>query len=390
MPVTLTRQQLYDLVWSEAMRTLATRIGISDVAIAKHCRKSGIPVPERGYWNKVQAGMKVTQAELPPGDLGTINVITMQGELDAGLLAGIKGKPGVLEDESIELLTERFRKRLGKVAAPRNFARVHPAIATLLRKDEQYRQERTTNPYSWHQPRFDNGIFLAVAGVGGDAWVRGDHAREIGIRIGDHGVMFELEHTGARSRPGYTPTPPKDEKTAKLRLTLGAHYAPSRSGPIWEDKDGCPLEDQLADIVIGLAIDAEHSHRQWVAEQIVWQQKRKEEEERKAREKKEAEERREREKLAAIERAKTNALVRDAMNWRKATEIRKYVEAVRNALTGPREGFEACSAWSAWALSEADKLDPIISGGASAFTDTFSEAFPPAREQNSGQPDLTD
>jgi hypothetical protein len=30
------------------------------VAIAKHCRKLGVPVPERGYWNKLQLGKPVT------------------------------------------------------------------------------------------------------------------------------------------------------------------------------------------------------------------------------------------------------------------------------------------------------------------------------------------
>jgi hypothetical protein len=29
------------------------------LAIAKHCRKLGVPVPERGYSNKVQAGSGV-------------------------------------------------------------------------------------------------------------------------------------------------------------------------------------------------------------------------------------------------------------------------------------------------------------------------------------------
>jgi hypothetical protein len=53
-----TREQLYDLVWSEPMQRLAKQIGISDVAIAKHCRKLGVPVAERGYWNKLQVGSR--------------------------------------------------------------------------------------------------------------------------------------------------------------------------------------------------------------------------------------------------------------------------------------------------------------------------------------------
>ncbi len=66
MTFTLTRQQIYDLVWSEAMKNLATKIGISDVAIAKHCRKCDVPVPPRGYWNKVHAGKRPVQTSLAP------------------------------------------------------------------------------------------------------------------------------------------------------------------------------------------------------------------------------------------------------------------------------------------------------------------------------------
>lgn len=75
MPFELTREQLYDLVWSEPMQRLSKKIGISDVAIAKHCRRIGVPVPERGYWNKLQAGHTVTRTPLPERDLTTIRQV---------------------------------------------------------------------------------------------------------------------------------------------------------------------------------------------------------------------------------------------------------------------------------------------------------------------------
>ncbi len=50
------RKELYDLVWSQPMRTIAASVGISDVALAKHCKKANIPVPNRGYWARKQAG----------------------------------------------------------------------------------------------------------------------------------------------------------------------------------------------------------------------------------------------------------------------------------------------------------------------------------------------
>ena len=55
-PFAVSRQDLYELVWSKPMRELAKDFGISDVALAKRCRRLAIPVPGRGYWARVDAG----------------------------------------------------------------------------------------------------------------------------------------------------------------------------------------------------------------------------------------------------------------------------------------------------------------------------------------------
>ena len=47
---TFTRDALYKLVWSEPTQTLSKRFGISDVGLAKACRRANIPTPDRGYW----------------------------------------------------------------------------------------------------------------------------------------------------------------------------------------------------------------------------------------------------------------------------------------------------------------------------------------------------
>jgi hypothetical protein len=51
-PARLTREELYEQVWSEPMRTLAPKYGLSDVGLAKICRKQRVPRPGRGYWRK--------------------------------------------------------------------------------------------------------------------------------------------------------------------------------------------------------------------------------------------------------------------------------------------------------------------------------------------------
>jgi hypothetical protein len=63
--VRLTREELYRQVWSEPMRTLAQRYNISDVGLAKTCKRLRVPVPGRGYWAKKAAGHRVKQLPLP-------------------------------------------------------------------------------------------------------------------------------------------------------------------------------------------------------------------------------------------------------------------------------------------------------------------------------------
>lgn len=60
-----SRQELYDLVWSTPASKLAPDFGISDVAIAKRCKKLNVPRPSLGYWAKVAAGQTPPKAPLP-------------------------------------------------------------------------------------------------------------------------------------------------------------------------------------------------------------------------------------------------------------------------------------------------------------------------------------
>ncbi len=62
--LTLSREDLYELVWSKPVTELAKDFGLSDVALAKRCRKLGVPVPGRGYWARVEAGQTPRQPKL--------------------------------------------------------------------------------------------------------------------------------------------------------------------------------------------------------------------------------------------------------------------------------------------------------------------------------------
>jgi hypothetical protein len=62
---TITRKELYDLIWSEPISIIAKRYNISDVGLRKICIRKNIPVPDRGHWTKVRFGYKVRKKKLP-------------------------------------------------------------------------------------------------------------------------------------------------------------------------------------------------------------------------------------------------------------------------------------------------------------------------------------
>jgi hypothetical protein len=61
----LTREELYEKVWSAPTTQVAAELGISDVALAKRCKKLNVPKPSPGYWAKVAAGQKPKKIPLP-------------------------------------------------------------------------------------------------------------------------------------------------------------------------------------------------------------------------------------------------------------------------------------------------------------------------------------
>ena len=58
-PNSISREELYELVWKAAMRHLAKGIGLTDVGLAKLCRRHDIPTPTVGYWAKLAHGKQV-------------------------------------------------------------------------------------------------------------------------------------------------------------------------------------------------------------------------------------------------------------------------------------------------------------------------------------------
>lgn len=67
----VTRETLYEQVWDQPMTTVAKQYDVSSNYLARMCEQLKIPRPNRGYWAKHAAGLKVKKVPLPeldPGD----------------------------------------------------------------------------------------------------------------------------------------------------------------------------------------------------------------------------------------------------------------------------------------------------------------------------------
>ena len=150
----LSRKELYDLVWSEPMKTLSARFGISDVALKKTCARYNIPTPDRGYWAKREAGKEAVQLQLPPRFPGLSDEVLVgagksywyQSVDEKELLGALPPPPEF--PESLETLRKRVTEIIGKVSVPYQIRNWHPAIERLLNEDEKRRQKQAQDPYA--------------------------------------------------------------------------------------------------------------------------------------------------------------------------------------------------------------------------------------------------
>lgn len=156
----LSREELHKAVWSEPMRLLAPRFGVSDVAFAKACRRASVPVPERGFWAKRKVGARVEISKLPARPFGLPNEVVIgrgnswkwnRGLTEAELLGPIPEMPSFSED--LEETRRRAAATVGKVST--RAAETHPAIQRLLDEDEARRERQRNTPYPIaDKPRF--------------------------------------------------------------------------------------------------------------------------------------------------------------------------------------------------------------------------------------------
>jgi hypothetical protein len=365
----LSRRELHDLVWSEPLKTLCARFSISDVALRKTCQRAMIPTPERGHWARKQAGKKtwtVPLPERPPAmedevEVGGGHGYYYQSWTDEELLGPLPVPPSF--ETTLESVRERIIKTIGKVTVAREVTSWHPAVERLLKDDDKLREKALTSSYiaSWEKPQFESpgarrklrilsALFFATGRFGARSRPDRDAVRS--------SIAIYRQHTWIKLAPSKGKN--DDEK---LTLSIIDGYGSDRELASWSDSQEGRIEKRLGEIAIEIVYRAEVSYRESVQRRFEWRKERKAQREEELRQQKLAAERAERERIARLQKERIERLLGQAAAFEQARTIRRYVESIRSARTeSPEVPDGRLDAWAAWALAEADRIDPSLNG----------------------------
>jgi hypothetical protein len=354
-PKTVSREELYQKVWSTPMRKLAQDYNVSDVAIAKACKRLNVPRPHRGYWAQLKVGKGVTRPKLPAlsADKPTSTVI------DATRCGTISN------------LFEIERPTLSPVEIPTDLRRCDPLVSATRRaiesakscKDHLVRTigsgilDVTATKSSLHRALCLMEALIRASALRGWKVECGEN-RATHVVIGEDSVSLSLSERIQRTEI----QPQPNEKWYVRRYTYAAtgrlvlqlnDYLGNRTRATWSDGKVQRLEAMLPQVIRGLEI-ASQRRRELRLERI-------------ERERKWAEERRLREDLAKrvrTEKERRARLESEAAAWQRAAGIRQLSDELERRARVTPDSFEsdATSRWLQWARAIAATHDPFENG----------------------------
>ncbi|MDX1245413.1 hypothetical protein GOL91_03595 [Sinorhizobium medicae] len=378
---TISRQEVYDLVWSEPVSSLGVKFGISDVAFAKTCRKNDIPLPPRGYWAKLQAGKKASKERLRPRGLGMPEFVQFGGDRwsyysQPKNLAEVDLPPPPRFGESVDALLSRIRVLVGNVPVPKTLSKAHRMVRRLLEQDNIRRQKYLASTYrsSFDAPLFGSpfeqrrlrlysAIFNALERQGMQPHGSGKDPQSFSIRVGEQSVSLIIDNPKIM-RHGWRNTDDlRRLASEKLVVSVKTGYKIDKIRLSWEDGGDRKVEDFATEIVVAIIGAGELQYRKGEIFRHEWLVQRKAELIEEATKQLEEEERRERERQIQAEQARIDHLLSDAKAFRQAADIRAYIESVRQASAGAQDSISAdeLEDWASWALAQADRIDPVLS-----------------------------
>ena len=374
----LSRDELYEAVWAKPRSELAKDFGVSDVAIAKQCKRARIPMPTAGYWAKVQHGKKAARTALPLRLPGRPSTIAIGESLEASLWRGFDPNVAIVEPtflEDIDAQVAAAMTIIGRVRATRDLSAPHSALARVLANEAHRRAKFEEHHWDSDRPLFGDAehqrqlrIFNSLAcalwhlSVSSEVfdykeWIRGKgESHQLRLRMYFGGAALEVAFLSSGAASPDAGRRRRPLPGMALQMVTSSEGAPAKT---WTDQGATKLEGQLGEIVAALLRDAEELMRRAACNRHSWLL-----EQRQMHFDKLAAEREEFERRRLAEIAARKAKIRDgiialAADQRAAEDIRAMVGRLRASHSGEGSASARFSAWCEEALALADQLDPM-------------------------------
>jgi hypothetical protein len=361
---TFTREELYDLVWSEPMTKAGARLGISGNGLKKACRRANIPVPPQGYWNKLQAGHKVSKIPLPPAGAGTPATV----RIDPPIARPAPPPPSPVP-ESVQQAIDAERRSGKPVTVPTTLSNPHRIIDAWIQESRREMRAARHDPWmsNWRKPidgtplekrrlRILSALFKALEARGYKLITGESYRRQVQIALGHEKLEVHLDESIRQVRRRLT-----DEEKAKLGYVQHWRQEKVPTGELvlkikaeryiadreWRESEDASLEGELNEVLAQIAgmFESIRLHRECEAAE-------------QERRRKEAEERHRAEMERKREAIRFRRLINHCDNWRTAADIRAFAAAVEaSALAAEKP--EEFQVWKSWALANAERIDPL-------------------------------
>src|SRR5262245_60178706 len=157
-PESITRAELYELIWKEPMTKVAPRFGLSDVGLAKLCTRCDIPRPPVGYWAQKQIGKEPERTTLPPADDVSCETIELSKHVIAPAAAVVVTAVERVSDDGLKKLIAFERDPENRIVVNENPGQFHHFVRETkgsLTESRWHRQGRHSPSWSSDEGRLD-------------------------------------------------------------------------------------------------------------------------------------------------------------------------------------------------------------------------------------------
>ncbi len=359
--ITVDRETLFKEVWATPGQKLAKKYSVSDVALAKACRRHKIPRPPRGYWAKLAHGKPSRQIPLPALDDPQLQKVRFYGgasmsnefqdlELAAKKERGLSDTGIVVPKRLfsphllVKAISDRFKSKVSKESSSNSTRKKEPPITVSHSSLPRALRILDTLIKTWES-------------LGGQAaieeywFIHTKNAIYFGMDQ-DH-IAVTMDETRHRIKSTSATYPWRYEYKYTGQLAIIAHKSGwSGLRAKWADGKKQRLENILDSVVEGLLRYVDYVRQRRLDKEIEQRQ------EQCAAERRQTAQRRE-----AQEQQLRKELQEQVEQWDYAERIRAYLKNVETSVANGKlevADVDTFDRWMKWAKWYGDHVDPLV------------------------------